>query len=312
MTAAIPKFELTSADCDMLVALHREATATGHALVEMASVSRVLARHLSAVLRDSVSSVLADNRSPYFLVAGLPIDEAPLVDGPRNSLEPSLADCSMLLVSGLVGQVFGLASVQGGNVVTDIRPRRASEGKRVGSDADSDLLWHTDNAYTTRAGDWIGLLYVRNDERIPTVFAPLVPDHLSRDTIEILKEPRFVLQPNRRDGNAVASRKVPILYGPDDDMRLRVNFNRDMAPDGDAAVFECLAALRDALEAAAVEVAGTPGDLLLLDNRRVAHRRPSFAAVYDTRDRWVKRTYIQLDRPRHKACALPESLVIDL
>ncbi len=309
MTAALPTFQVGAADSDVLTSLHNEAVAAGLTLIELAVASRVLARHLSATLRYCVSSALTAR--PYcVVVAGLPIDDANVnpVEGSRNSLPPSLADSTALLISALGGQAFGLASVQAGNVVTDIRPRRASEGKRVGSDAGSDLLWHTDNAYTAHGGDRIGLLYVRNDAQIPTVLAPLEVERLSPKVLTNLSEPRFVLQPNRRDeGVAVAAERVPVLFGSGEDTRLRVNFNRDMVVQADAELLECLDELRGALDAAELAVRGAPGELLLFDNRRVAHRRPSFTATYEKHDRWLKRTYISVD-PTH--CPTPDSLVV--
>ena len=38
-----------------------------------------------------------------------------------------------------------------------------------------------------------------------------------------------------------------------------------------------------------------PGDLLLIDNRRVLHSRNAFQAHYDGYDRWLQRIYLLAD-----------------
>jgi hypothetical protein len=38
-----------------------------------------------------------------------------------------------------------------------------------------------------------------------------------------------------------------------------------------------------------------PGDLLVIDNKRCAHARSSYAARFDGHDRWLQRAYVRRD-----------------
>jgi alpha-ketoglutarate-dependent taurine dioxygenase len=65
------------------------------------------------------------------------------------------------------------------------------------------------------------------------------------------------------------------------------------AVPGDREAAQALVELHHRFIAAAREITLDPGEILVLDNRRVLHGRKPFRARYDGTDRWLRRAMVR-------------------
>jgi hypothetical protein len=143
------------------------------------------------------------------------------------------------------------------------------------------------------------LLALRNPLRTPTTIAAPRYSEFPPDAFDTLFQRRFVIQPDDAHEGAAAEDVCALLSGHRDLPVLRVDrdFARPARSD-DREAARALAWLIEHLDRRTVELVIEPGDLVMLNNRRVVHGRRQFQAKYDGRDRWLKRINIAIDLAR--------------
>ena len=75
------------------------------------------------------------------------------------------------------------------------------------------------------------------------------------------------------------------------DVRINCNSGHTVAADHDAAA--ALARLMDNLKAASRKIQLSPGQVLILDNKRSVHGRESYDTGFEGSNRWLQRIYIR-------------------
>ncbi len=198
----------------------------------------------------------------------------------------SVHELYLLLVASALGDVFAWSTVQDGSLVQDLLPVRGEELEKNAGSSASVLDLHNEDAFSALRCDYLGLLCLRNDDRVPTVYAPFDPTRLSPEQRRILSEPRYLLTVSYTHQSApyLAFDEYFIETDPEDE-------------EARAA----LAALTDQLQRSRSDVALAPGELLMVDNYRAVHGRQPFPARYDGRDRWLKRVGVTRDLRRSRA-----------
>ncbi len=204
-----------------------------------------------------------------------------------------------LLLGSLFGDPIGWSAQQSGRVVTDVLPSRGSEQTFVSASSSRELAWHTEDGFSPYRADWLGLLCLRNPDRVPTTVSQVAVDHLPGRTEEVLREGRFFIarDPAHDTGMACGQEDVPlsILSGPSHAPTLRADrdFMRPAAGDHEAAV--ALAHLIDHLDERLTDVVLEPGDMAFINNNVAVHGRRSFRASYSPTERWLKRINVVRD-----------------
>lgn len=303
-------------------ALLREAALWSHALPRC--------------LRRAFLDFRLTERAPAIRVSGYPIDDARIgrtpshwmTERPRTrALEEEIL---LVLCASLLGDVFGWSTQQGGRIVHDVLPIKGHEHEQVSSASEAPIWWHTEDAFHPYAGDYVGLLCLRNPTRTATTMAGLDTERLSEEDLESLTRPQFVIRPDEShqqkhqaaswgDGPSyggiealnAAPPRVAVLYGAPGDYYLKLDpyfMDRGaLTPAADLA----LAHLIDVIDASLTEVVLEPGDILFVDNCKAVHGRRPFTAAHDGRDRWLKRINVTRDlRKSRDARSAPESRVI--
>jgi hypothetical protein len=194
---------------------------------------------------------------------------------------------------------------RGRRLIHDILPIKGHEDEQLGSGSAVELTLHTEDAFHEHRCDLLLLFAVRNPDAVPTVCVSV--DWLG-EIEPIMFENRFLIQPDLshlpsnntagRDGEwSIAFDPVPIsaLHGTPEAPYLRVDPYFMTAPEGDLEAADALARFDLRLRDAAREVPLQPGDLLVIDNHRVAHGRRPFRARFDGTDRWLKRALVAYD-----------------
>ncbi len=196
-----------------------------------------------------------------------------------------------ILYSSLLGEPFTWSSIQNGNIINEIIPIHADAGRPISSGSANRFDLHTEDAFHECAGDYLGLMCLRNPTATPTLIAP-IPAGLGEGALDILREPRFVIGANVAHEVDRKPKRMPILFGHPDAPYMRINLNVDPQLINDPPAQAAYDSFGQALQACAEPVVLHPGDCFYLDNYRAAHGRPPYAPAFEGGDRWLKRVYV--------------------
>jgi L-asparagine oxygenase len=173
------------------------------------------------------------------------------------------------------------------------------------------LELHTEDAAHPARADYLGLLCLRNDDKIPTVYSSLRQARLDPAAIQVLLQPRFTMQTEPAHAPTLGEvQQVPVLFGHPD--RPYIAYDGLYLSGRDPEATEALAHLTASLEASAIDVLLAPGDVVWIDNFTAVHGRRPFPARYDGRDRWLLRQHVWGPRRSRPWRASPGSPVIDV
>ena len=257
------------------------------------------------------------------VISGYPVDDAALGPTPehwraRGGISPTLAEEMLfLLFASLLGDVFGWATQQGGRLIHEVLPIKEDEDEQMGTGSKQTIWWHNEEAFHPYRSDYVGLMCLRNHDRVPTTFASVDMLELDDEVTRKLFEPRYTIMPddthtsvnNWRDGGAgdalkAAHRRLeemlnnpkpqPVMFGHPRSPYLCLD-PYYMPPPADGDSLRAFDALTREIDAKLSEVVLQPGDILFVDNYRAVHGRKSFKARYDGTDRWLKRVNVTRD-----------------
>jgi Fe(II)/alpha-ketoglutarate-dependent arginine beta-hydroxylase len=261
------------------------------------------------------------------VVSGWPVDDEKIgptpahwkQHGPGN--DTLHEDLLLILLASLLGEPIAWSTQQDGRVVHDVLPIQGHEHEQVGTGSEELITWHVEDAFHPFRGDYLGLMCLRNPDRVPTTFAPISRVRLTPEQRAVLSSPHFTIRPDnshlaRNRGNgagrtpaeealverayhkieemAASPERIPVLFGDPNAPYVRMDpYFMDPPEDPVArSAFEELQRLVDeALEDRALE----PGDIVFIDNFQAVHGRKPFKARYDGRDRWMKRINVARD-----------------
>jgi Fe(II)/alpha-ketoglutarate-dependent arginine beta-hydroxylase len=286
----------------------------------------VHARELPARICKLVCGRRDDGALNTLLIRGHSVSQSEIGSTPSHWKETAAVARSLrleilaLLHGALLGDVFGWFTQQEGHIVTDLVPMRGFDNMQVGAGSEVELAWHTEDAFHPLRADYLLLACLRNPARVATSVAS-VSDALAviESPSAALFRPCVTIQPDAAhlaelrallalsDGahstepDWMHPQPVPVLTGEADNPWLCIDpAYMETLPDdeeGSGAVRELCAAL----DASLVDVVLQPGDILIVDNRRVVHGRRRFKARHDGSDRWLKRVNISSAFPAEHA-----------
>ena len=260
--------------------------------------------------------------SALCIVSGWPVTDEEIGRTPAHwrakELDNRALQEEMLLVllGSLLGDLIGWSTQQDGRVVHDILPIKEHQHEQLGSGSEELLTWHTEDAFHPYRGDYLGLMCLRNPDRVPTTFAPVRKARITPEEFRLLSEPHFTIKPdeshlpkNRGTGavSPLVERayakiermmhtpdKIPVLFGDPEAPYLRVDpyfVDPSDDPEAQRALDAVMARIDVALEDQVLE----PGDICFIDNFQAVHGRKPFRARFDGTDRWLKRVNITRD-----------------
>jgi Fe(II)/alpha-ketoglutarate-dependent arginine beta-hydroxylase len=160
------------------------------------------AQELPRQLREFMLEMKYSERAAACIVSGLPVDDQSIGRTPAHWAEA--AKCSttlreetaLALFGALLGDLFGWATQQNGAIIHNILPIRGHEHEQLGSGSADLLEWHTEESFHPLRCDYLGLMCMRNHDRVPTTFASVDMIDLNDEVRQILFEPRFVILPD--------------------------------------------------------------------------------------------------------------------
>lgn len=262
------------------------------------------------------------------LISGWPVDNARIGKTPadwkwRLGEETSLKEqIVFVLYACLLGDPFAWATQQDGHLMHDVFPIERHRDEQISTGSEQDLWWHTEDAFHPQRADYLGLMCLRNLDRVPTMVGSVDLSRLSQEQIDVLFEPRYLIIPDwshtekyesdlrkeirEHDGDGIidsayekikklgaAPPQVPIFFGRRQTPYVCLDPHFTMPLDDEASA--ALNALAQAVEDNMQEVVLQPGDCLFIDNYRTVHGRKGFKARHDGTDRWLKRLNLTRD-----------------
>jgi Fe(II)/alpha-ketoglutarate-dependent arginine beta-hydroxylase len=283
-----------------------------------------LAHRLPATLVEELRELRLRETVPALVVHGLPVDDqgigpTPLDWQDRDEHDESeVHEVFLVLVAGLLGDIFGWSTLQNGRLVHDVLPMPTQEKEQSGHGT-VELAWHTEDGFHPYRCDYLLLLGLRNHDAVPTVVAGVDRVRLAREHRSVLAQPRFLIRPDNEHLNRArelvegtgevhpmqrmqdSPEPCAVLFGHPDQPYLRIDPVFMSAMPGDAEAAEALDALAGELQRNLVEVALDAGDLLVVDNYKAVHGRSAFSARFDGTDRWLKKAVVTRDLRRSRA-----------
>jgi len=275
------------------------------------------------------------------LISGFPIDEWKIGRTPkhwkgRETASRTVEEEMLLILFGsLLGEPLGWATQQDGHVIHDVFPIKGHEHEQLGSSSQELLTWHVEDAFHPYRCDYLGMMCLRNNQRVATNVASIDSISLSPDEVEILFQPRFNIHPdeshlkkNKSDQATSGDDELEKAYDKIDRMKtdpekLAVLFGDRQSPyirldpyfmqrlENDEEGQAALDSLVEKLDAQLHGIILQAGDFVFLDNYRVVHGRKPFVARYDGTDRWLKRINLTRDLRKSRGSRLTaESRII--
>ena len=226
---------------------------------------------------------------------------------------PLKEEILLVLLASLLGDVIAWSTQQDGAIVHDIAPVKGHEHEQLGSSSDEELTWHTEDAFHPFRGDYLGMMCLRNPDRVPTTFAALDLSGLDERAVALLFESHYTIRPdeshlrknridsvadgqlesahNRIDEMKTRPEKISVLFGCPDSPYGRLDpyfMDPPDLPEARQALDELVRLIDSRLEDLVLE----PGEFCFIDNFKAVHGRRPFKARFDGTDRWLKRVNI--------------------
>jgi Fe(II)/alpha-ketoglutarate-dependent arginine beta-hydroxylase len=325
------ELSVTSSEVDSIHSLLRSITSEhesaedGEFLRKASVYAHELPRRVRAFLNDFR---LLEPLSGVCVISGYPVNDVKIGSTPAHWKWKSDAACSIeeqilfVLYGCLLGDPFAWVTQQGGFLVHDVLPIERNKDEQLSTGCAQTLWWHTEDAFHPYRADYVGLMCLRNTDRVATTVG--VPDiaRLDKEQYEILFEPRFMIRPDEShseknesdlrkmermqgDNDVIGSayekikklttepQKFPILFGDPTSPYFRLD-PYFTAPLDDRAS-DALNALARTVDENLHEIILDSGDCCFIDNYRVVHGRKAFEARFDGTDRWLKRINLTRD-----------------
>ena len=179
------------------------------------------------------------------------------------------------------------AQRKGGGLMHAIIPDEKMMHTQTGSGSRTDLFVHTEDAFLYNAADFLSFLFLRNEERVPSMLYSIRSHGKPNDIMKELFKPIYKCpkDANYDQDNATGEEtRTAVLYGNEDAPFMRFdaaeqiyNVNADQAP-------EALENLKRFWEEAKGliynEFIPEAGDLIFVNNHLCAHGRNAFLAGF--------------------------------
>jgi hypothetical protein len=259
------------------------------------------AQELPSRTRAFLNAFRLTEPSGVCVISGYPVNDPKIGKTPAHwrSEEPvnasTLEEEVFLNVCGaLLGDAIAWAHQREGLICQDLVPIEEDQHLMLGSGSEVELVWHTEDARYSYRGDYIGLMCLRNPDRVPTTYASIDDIDLDSKHVDVLFKPQFVFHPDPSHPTDTESETAAILFGDKDSPYVRFDpYSMDTPEDREAR--QAFYYLQEKINEKIIGVALEPGDVMFIDNYKAVHGRNSFVARFDGTDRWLKRITIARD-----------------
>jgi len=268
----------------------------------LSSLHSSFVSHLPGNILHEIRVFREDPAAPGALILkGLPLDPSlspTPSDGDRSKEKSTfISEASLLGLSLLFGEVYGLKQVKKGEIVQTVAPVESKFASQSNEGYGSELKMHTEMSFhPTFRPHYFMLLCLREDKyKESLTYVSDNKDVVSQLTVEEAKNLRNdqfrVHGPETFRAFWTPVNKA-IIIGTEAAPEVVLGLHAEV----DAPTPECAQALTHIKELIQSNKHGihlTPGDCLIVDNRKVMHGRSPFRSEFDGGDRWLQRVHIR-------------------
>jgi L-asparagine oxygenase len=261
-------------------------------------------------LATAIRSFRRESRTGVLIFAGLPTGTVPAT--PADNRHHVGEGCTLSRIQAILAELLGhLIAYQAegeGRLFQDIVPSPPASRTQTSLSSAVELELHTEQAFSALRPDYLSLACLRDDPEARTYLltARKVVAGLGPAETAALRQPRWLARVDESfrgthsrflDGDVRGP--MPILSGPENDPRIVLD--HDLMSGTDAAAQRLLERVFKIYLQARRSHTLAAGEILFLDNQRVAHGRSVFRPRFDGTDRFIVRAFVtqDLQRSRH-------------
>jgi alpha-ketoglutarate-dependent taurine dioxygenase len=172
------------------------------------------------------------------------------------------------------------------------------QGVQSSEGSDTPLGFHTESSFAETRPDFLLLACRREGQvQIPTLVLDVheLLDRISSVAASALTRPIFSVRSPASFGEpsflSTDTHVIDLMAG---EAGLRLDLE-GLLESKDEAGKAALAELFASIVSAGTPVLLSEGDILVIDNRRAAHARPAFKAIFDGQQRWLQRCLVRAE-----------------
>lgn len=255
---------------------------------------------IPSFLKEIVDSYLSDANSDGLIIKNCPLDidlGLTPIDVSTLSKDTEISEHLLLMIATQLGTPFAIDRENNGFMIHNIFPVRQLARNQCSKSSEITLTMHTELSCINTPPDFLILLGMREaDYTVNTPIAKLdeLLSYLTESEISLLHEPIFTTEIDeslRGDTSSTTLTKpFAILSRPNgqNEWRFDVEYTRGTTPESQRIIQKII----DIHSTLFHNVVIRPGDLVIINNTKVAHAREPFKAKYDGSDRWLQRVNV--------------------
>lgn len=228
----------------------------------------------------------------HLLIRGLPTrHHIPETPGQKHDRcqAPLYYQLMSALFSAQMGFMYRFSNKRGHAMVEDVFPISSDNEKQIGSNS-IQLDWHVEDAFHKARADYVSLLCLRSDPAARTLLAAArtIVEELPEETRMQLQRRDYTFHSDETFLSGQTFKRTSYIIEPSQDPEFL--FDPSFTVANHKAAELALIALAERIERCHQSIALQTGDLLIFDNRRVAHSRTEYQPRHDGSDRWLVRS----------------------
>jgi hypothetical protein len=233
------------------------------------------------------------NRTHHLLIKGLPlpsnIHATPSSKGTEHDESTLFARKLLSILASGLGYIYNFEGKKHFDYIDDVFPLFKDRNKQLGSNK-CFLEWHVEDGFHDAKADFVALLCLREDPRAETYIFEAKDIDLDKSLEEELQRKQFLIKKDTTFSSASEdveeSQVCSVLNGSlDKEIVFDPPFTTCLTESAQKAFTELQKSINRNKKTVVLE----KGDLLIFDNRRVAHARSNYQPKYDGNDRWLLR-----------------------
>jgi L-asparagine oxygenase len=260
-------------------------------------------------IQQQIQNFVKTGSSTGFLCIGiLPLEEQEIPKTPDGNHyhcgEHTRMARIQAIFNQLCGEMIAYEAEGEGRLFQDMVPKRELSTTQTSLSSHVELEIHTEQAFSQLRPDYLSLACLRGDPSAKTYVFHIqqILKHLSPEKIGKLREPRWTVGVDLSfkmggkyeflEGGDLRG-PLPIIYGSQEDPFLV--FDQDLMKGIDEEAENLKQEIIQLYYQYREEYVLSPGEILIIDNRRVVHGRSPFQPRYDGSDRFIIRSFVVLD-----------------
>lgn len=257
-------------------------------------------------LIDALAEVRSGHGPAALHITGAPIH--PVTGSTPGTLGPSATilarndqysgEACLLGLAYHLGIPYGYSREHKGAAIQQVVTMPGQQGVQSSEGSDTPLGFHTESSFAETRPDFLLLACRREGPvQIPTLVLDVheLLDRISSLAASALTRPIFSVRSPASFGEpsflSTDTHVIDVMAG---EAGLRLDLE-GLLESKDEAGKAALAELFASIVSAGTPVQLSEGDILIIDNRRAAHARPAFKAIFDGQQRWLQRCLVRAE-----------------